>query len=195
MDVLGGVSGAGVVLWYEHGGRPETDRWRRHVIDLTRRPARPEHGEPVDLDGDGDVDVVMALRAVGRVDPNYHQLVWYENVGEPGDGSRWRKHVVRSGLIGVNEAVAADLDRDGDVDVVATAFGAGGEGGEVAWFENLGDPRASWRMHSLKKPWERAAVVIVADLDGNGWPDVSAANELGLEFRWWQNKGIKGSED
>ena len=36
---------------------------------------------------------------------------------------------------------------------------------------------------------KEGAIVIVADLDGNGWPDVAAVNERGLELRWWQNLG------
>ena len=46
-----------------------------------------------------------------------------------------------------------------------------------------------WKKHPLKEHWILGATVIVADLDGNGWPDVAAVNERGLELRWWRNLG------
>src|SRR5262245_32833660 len=82
---------------------------------------------------------------------------------------------------------AADLDGDGDLDVVATAWG---KDGRVVWFENPGDPRGKWTMHVLKKSWVNANQVIVADLNGDKRPDIAATAERGAnELRWWRNDG------
>ena len=84
------------------------------------------------------------------------------------------------------EGVPHDLDRDGDLDVVATGFG---QQGQIAWYENSGDPKGPWKKHPLKEHWALGATVIVADMDGDEWPDVVAVNERGLELRWWHNRG------
>ena len=100
--------------------------------------------------------------------------------------------MIRDGLAGVNEAVAADLDSDEDVDMVVAVYG---QDGQVVWFENSDEPKDRWQMHRLKSPWPRAAQVIVADLDGNGWPDLAAVNELGRELWWWQSHGREVKPD
>jgi hypothetical protein len=185
-DVLVTARAANLVAWYENSGKPR-EKWKRHVID-DKSPS-PTHGHPIDLDGDGDVDVVMALGMLqpkGTKDTN--QIVWYENVGKPGDGTKWKKHVIGE-LVGAFEAFAADLNGDGKPDVIATAWGGGGR---VVWFENPGDPAGKWTMHVLKEKWANANQVIAADLDGDKRMDVIATAERGAnELRWWRNEGKK----
>jgi hypothetical protein len=185
IDLLGTASASNLVVWYENPGAPDRP-WKRHVID--DRSPRPIHGQAVDLDGDGDLDVVMALGM--RAPPgekNTHQVVWYENVGMPGRGTEWKKHVIGE-LEEAFEAIAVDLNGDGHLDVVATAWGGKGC---LVWFENPGDPRkVPWKKHVLKKTWVNANQVIAADLNGDGRPDLIATAERGAnELRWWRNDG------
>jgi hypothetical protein len=186
IDLLGTASGANLVVWYENPGKPFTRSWKWHIID--DRSPRPIHGHAVDLDGDGDMDVVMALgMAAPAGQKDTHQVVWYENVGTPGRGTKWKKHVIGE-LEQAFEAVAADLNGDGKLDVVATAWGPKGK---VVWFENPGDPRKTpWKMHVLKDKWPNANQVIVADLNKDRRPDIIAVAERGAnELRWWKNEG------
>jgi hypothetical protein len=183
-DLLATASAAGLVVWYENPG-PGGGPWARHVID--EHSPRPMHGHAVDVDGDGDPDVVMALgMSAPAGQKNTHQVVWYENAGK---GRKWVKHVIGE-LDGAFEAVAADLNGDGKPDVVATGYGGPGR---VVWFANPGDPKKAWSKHVLKEGWPRANQVIVADLDGDGRPDVIATAERGAnELRWWRNEGMGG---
>ena len=185
IDLLGTASRADQTVWYENAGRPTSSGWKKHIVD--QRSPHPIHGEPADMDGDGDMDVVMALGMQADHDEkNTHQVAWYENNGRPGGGP-WKKHVIASLFTDGFEAVAADLDADGDLDVVATCERISGR---IAWFENHGDPKGRWTMHSLKDNWPRANQVIIEDLNGDGRPDIAAVAERGsLEFRWWRNEG------
>jgi hypothetical protein len=148
---------------------------------------RALHGEPADMNRDGRVDVVMAEgMGGGKEDMQSGLIAWYENGGRPGAGP-WRRHVIAGLYEGAFEAVAADLDGDADVDVVATGWG---KPGRIAWFENGGDPKQPWTRHVLKDNWKRANQVLVADLDGDRRLDIAAVAERGtLEFRWWRNAG------
>jgi len=189
-DLLGTAVGEGLVVWYENSGKPASEAWRRHDID---RYPHPIHGEPTDLDGDGDMDVVMAL---GMRNPEgqevANQIVWYEHNGDPRDVP-WKKYVIAQHFENAFEVVAGDLDGDGQMEVVATGWG---EPGKVAWFRHGGDPRGGWNQHTLKDNWSRANQVLAADLDGDRDLDIAAIAERGtLEFRWWRNESSGNSLD
>ncbi|MEZ4865050.1 MAG: VCBS repeat-containing protein [Caldilineaceae bacterium] len=193
IDLLGTARGpserGNQVVWYQNPGDPTTDPWRKHIIDDAPQPI---HGHPVDMDGDGDVDVVMALGMLppehehGGVGYKHHQLVWYEHNGDPTTGP-WQKHIICDYFPHAFEAVAADLDNDGQMEVVATAWDMSGR---VALFKHRGDPRGLWDRQILKDGWVRANQVIVADLNGDGRLDIIATAERGSnELRWWRNEG------
>ena len=182
-DLMGTGASAGLVLWYENSGDPKARGWIRHVIDTAFRPM---HGNPVDMDRDGDPDLVLALGSERNTDSaEGHQVVWYENDGTPADGP-WSRHLIFGPLPNAFEAVAGDLDGDGDVDVAATGAG---DPGQVVWLENSGDPRTVWAQHVLKTSWPDAIMCILADLDGNGLLDIAAVSLGANEFRWWRNEG------
>lgn len=113
------------------------------------------------------------------------KVVWYENDGQAKRGP-WKQHFVAE-VKQAFEAIASDLDGDGDIDVVATGWGSPGS---IVWAENTGDPRGKWKTHILKSPWGTANQVIAADLNGDGRLDLAACAERGaLELRWWRNEG------
>lgn len=131
----------------------------------------------IDLDGDGDPDLVDDPRGA---DPQ--PVAWRENAG---GGSFPERRVVSSNL--VHAVDAADLDGDGDVDLLSTAA----YDRELSWYENLGrgafsapkaiatDPGAVWSVRT-------------SDLDGDGDLDVIApadVDERDGEVRWYENRG------
>lgn len=181
-DLVGSAREQPLVVWYENTGQPARTRWRKHVID--DRSVQPIHGEVVDLDGDADLDVLMAFGMGFSGEAKSEQIAWYENDGAP-TGRVWRKHTIREGLVGAFEAVAGDIDGDSDLDVVATVWSGPGR---VVWFENNGDAKGKWTMRVIKDHWPRANQVLTADLDGDGRLDVVAGAERGSnEVRWWRN--------
>jgi len=186
VDLVGTASAGNQVVWYENPGDPVNEPWKKHLIDTAPRPV---HGHAVDMDGDGDVDVVMALGMAPMDAPvalEHHQIVWYENEGHPEQGP-WKKHVICERYPVAFEAVAADLDGDGQMEVVATSWGPDGS---LALFKHQGDPRGPWMMQMLKEHWTMADQVFVADLDGDGRLDIVAAAERGSnELLWWRNEG------
>lgn len=191
-DLLGTIRGIDEIVWYENTSTNGNINWTKHIVD--NQSNCPTHGNPVDMDGDGDQDIVMALGFLYRPGskdptdsqvPEDSQIVWYEN--DNATRSPWKKHLVQGSFNDAFEATGADLDDDGDIDIVATSWR---NPGRVAWFENTGDPRGEWIHHPLKENWTGANQVIVADMNGDGRPDIIACSEkTSLELRWWKNEG------
>ncbi len=129
-------------IWYRHPGTPTDEEWPSYVVDEGLDETRAILAG--DFNGDGHPDLLGTARVAGLV-------LWYENVGSPGQGERWLKHIIDEGFWEGFEAVSADLDRDGDLEVIVTGFG---DRGQIAWYENLGD---RWQKHPLKQPWIKAA--------------------------------------
>jgi hypothetical protein len=86
---------------------------------------------------------------------------------------------------------AADVDGDGDLDVLGTAE----YGNELAWWENSpsGDPPPSspinWTKHPISEDlgWPRDVYAI--DLDGDGDTDILSAAGSDDDITWWENDG------
>jgi len=81
-------------------------------------------------------------------------------------------------LFGCMSAVPADLDNDGDMDVVA----AGMFSDKVVWFENNG----SWgyTQHDLVTNWDGARSVEVLDIDDDGDKDIAAVAQFADQLIW-----------
>lgn len=144
-------------------------RFRQHVIDA-HPPAQPYYKMAGDVNGDGQIDIVVA----GRTGP----LVMYSGTG-------MEKSVLADGGYngGVNGELI-DLDADGDLDIVM---------GSVVWFRN---PRigggSEWVVHRIDN--RNIHDIEVADLDGDGRPDVvardqSAFGKSGNEFLLYYQTG------
>lgn len=184
----------GSIVWYENPGHPSHGQWTKHIIDNQSRG--PCHGHPADLDGDGNIDIVMAIGMRADLDsPANHEIAWYENID---NGKRWVKHHIGKFPFAF-EAIAVDLDGDGALEVVATAWS---QGNRLAWFKHNGDPRGRWTMHVIREDWPAANQVIAADLTGNGRADLIASSDDGshlskgaCELRWWRNEGAPQAID
>ena len=149
-DLLGTAFMGDQVVWYENTGAPASAGWSKHIIDTVPQPT---HGNPVDMDGDGHLDVVMALgmRSVEDKPEVDHQIVWYENEGEP-TRCPWKKHTISPSCPGAFEAIAADLDNDGEQEVLATSYGKRGFG--LALFKHEGDPARTVERSSAQRSLE-----------------------------------------
>jgi len=82
-------------------------------------------------------------------------------------------------------AIAADVDGDGDQDIVAAEYGAN----LVALYENNGTVPPIWTKRIIDASAFGPITVAVADLDGDGDTDVLSANFNEEGIVWYENKG------
>ncbi|MEQ1566084.1 MAG: FG-GAP-like repeat-containing protein [Myxococcota bacterium] len=128
-----------------------------------------------DLDGDGDLDVLASTT-------DQDVVVWYPNLGGqtfgPGRG-------VATALTSTNgvAAIAADLDGDGDADVVASS-----ETTRLAWYPNDGAGGFAEPV-ILAEDVSWVTRLAASDLDGDGDLDLVHGAAEGHEVAWWENLG------
>ena len=171
VDVVAGswthdVDNRDSLVWFENdalGGFTE------HV--LIAGNSRNSCVRVVDLDGDSDNDIVVAVYGSGTI-------LWLENLGE----HTFETHAVASGFGGSHWVYPVDLDSDGDVDVLGAAI----EESTVAWWEN--DGAQHFTRHNIAG-FPAAGSVYAADLDADGDVDVLATAESANTVAWWENDG------
>ncbi|MBT6282513.1 MAG: tetratricopeptide repeat protein [Phycisphaerae bacterium] len=126
----------------------------------------PVHAETVDIDGDGDLDVLIA--AMGVILPSTAhtgKVIILENDGN----ELFTKHVIAENIQRVTDVQAGDLDGDGDLDLSVAQFGY--TQGQVQWFENEGD--WDFTPHQLINR-SGAIHAPIVDIDNDGDLDIVA---------------------
>lgn len=142
-----------------------------------------------DVDSDGDLDLVVTCQYWYQAD----KLQLYENVGS-GPSPVWAKVVGTfdevPGFVGPLEPSLADIDADGDVDLLVLD-----EFGSLLLIENTGTPFAPlWSYEAYFSGLPVNGAADLGDLDGDGDFDLVVIGEDSpLEF--WENCGTPQSYD
>jgi len=126
-----------------------------------------------DIDNDGINDIIIG----GRKGP----LVWYKS-------PVWSKHKIVDGGYNTVDGEAADIDGDGDLDVIM---------GGIFWYENPGDlagnPDQTWTTHLVAD--HPTHDIEIADLNMDGRLDIISRNQsefgykAGNKIHLWANNG------
>ena len=97
-------------------------------------------------------------------------VAWYENTD--GRGTFGPQQVITTQAAGAGSVHAADLDGDGDMDVLSASW----DDNKIAWYENT-DGRGTFdQQRVITTQANEARSVYAADLDGDGDMDVLSAS-------------------
>ena len=179
LDVLSAFAGGDTIAWYENTDG-QGSFGPRQVITATADFAAFVFA--ADLDGDGDLDVLSASQFDDKI-------AWYENTD--GQGSFAPEQIISTSADGARSVVAADLDGDGDLDVLS----ASNTDNKIAWYENETIHRtgAFSRPGGITTAADGARSVFAADVDGDGDLDVLSASVHDDKIAWYENTDGLGS--
>lgn len=127
-----------------------------------------------DLDGDGLVDVL----ASGQ---NANTIAWYKNID--GQGSFSTVQYIAQNLNFTQSLSTADLDGDGDLDVLATSAGDN----KVVWYKNLDGLGDFSLAIIIDNNALNAKESLAADIDGDNDMDVVVAIKDESKVVWYEN--------
>jgi hypothetical protein len=135
-----------------------------------------------DIDGDEDLDLAVAA-SVGQ---EGSQIAWYED--QLGDSRSWLFHALPISGTGGRDVEIADLDNDGDMDILAAYFDETSGGPDrFSWFENhLGDGTVLPERH-IDTDTGGATAVAAVDIDGDNDLDFFAASQRTDRIAWYEN--------
>jgi hypothetical protein len=163
------------ISWFAAGEHPLDGKWTEHELGRYRIPI---NSHPIDLDGDGDIDIAGGARAERRI-------FWFENQGTrpvtfvehrieiegkpPADWER-APDLARFPApltTGFNFAFV-DLSSDGRLDAVVEESLT-----NLVWLEQPANTTQPWKLHPIGNIYPDHVVgIVAADIDQDGRPDL-----------------------
>lgn len=160
------------LAWWENMGNGTS--WTQHNID-TAASTEFCAVQAVDLDKDGDIDLVVAADSL-------NDIIWYENrVKESGV---FLKFTINNNFSGVCNVFPVDMNKDTYIDILAVSPNTN----KITWFENNGSQQG-WAAHDIDTACNGVRFARAADINRDGLIDVSSASPTDGYVYWYQNSG------
>ncbi len=132
-----------------------------------------------DLDGDGDLDAMGATVFLDIIS-------WFENLD--GLGNFGPRNIISNTADGANDVIAADIDNDGDMDVISASDNSG-----LAWYENLDGQGSFSTPKTINNIITGSRSVVATDLDGDGDMDILGNGGQPAQIFWMENMDGQGT--
>jgi phosphodiesterase/alkaline phosphatase D-like protein len=180
------VSGRDRVYWYENPG-DGSGSWTRYVVgDVFPGDAHVDRTAAADMNSDGTTDIVLGLS-----NDSINGVYWYESPTDPKTGT-WTLHeIVQQNY--TNNIDLADMDFDGDTDIISAEHRSSTNSEKLAIWEN--DGAGNFTEHVVDTGKESHGSALTSDLDNDG--DLDIVSIAWDEFRYlhvWRNDALTGGQ-
>ncbi len=177
-DILIAAPEDETISWFRNKGQGVS--WERVFVAETGGKALAVF--VVDMDGDGDLDILASSAAD-------NSLVWYEKLNT--SLLSYERHVIHTFPSPADSLHAADMDGNGQVDVIAAAY----DDDQIAWFKNVDGKGRSWRFHPVDSTGARGGPksILAADMNGSGKTDIVAALFKENKVVWYEHPEEAGA--
>jgi FG-GAP-like repeat len=167
-DIVAGSQNGGLFVYLSPASPRDTAAWSK--LTITTSLARLKDIAVTDMDGDGDLDIVVTDRAT---------LAWFENP-KPNLASGWIRYQVEDLKDLGNLMTVADVDQDGLVDLIVADNRHAADGRVAVWYRRLDSTGLHWTKYPVfvrgGRPFRggpnESKGVAVGDVDGDGKNDI-----------------------
>jgi len=165
-------------LWLRNDG----SSWSSFT--LSNAGGNPDRNELIDMNNDNKLDAVVGFEAISQ--PGL--LAWYEQGANPTE--LWTQHIISNTIVGPMSLDVADMDFDGDFDVVAGEHNlADPASARLFIFENLNGEGTSWDVHLVYEGDEHHDGARLVDIDEDGDLDIMSIGWGHGRVHLYENKG------
>lgn len=178
-DLIFAASSVGnTIKWYKDDIY-EDNQWIPVAIDNSAQGVASIFA--ADLDDDFDVDLVSAS-------PGDNTIAWYENTD--GEGNFSSANILPSDATGANAVFVADLNNDGQSDILAASEN------QIFWFENTDGQGNFSTSKTVAENVDTVQAIFFEDLDTDNDNDILAAygNGSTSQIVWYENVNGDGSD-
>ena len=161
-DIVAAISNANTIAYYTNDGNQTFTK-----TNIDNNINRPLAIDSVDLDNDGDVDVLVST---------YDKVIVYQN-----NNNSFKKHTLVNNLSGVISLQVGDLDNDNDNDIALTTL----NGNALIILEQQNN---SFIKHTIDNE-QGGNEVIIADIDNDAQLDIALTSAFRSEVAWYQHIG------
>jgi hypothetical protein len=171
--------------WFEAPEDPRTGEWKKHPLAVGgKEDGTADHTPQIlvyDINGDGLNDILTSVA-------HNYGIFWYEQKLVDGERS-WTRHLIDDSWSQAHSLTLADMDLDGDLDLVTGkrffAHDGNDPGGMeplgVYWYElnRGGDPLWTKHVISFDEKIGSGLTLPVKDIDGDGDMDLVVTGKWG----------------
>ena len=167
LDIVLGVQRDNQIRWYENNG--DATSWTENNITDDANSVRSVVA--VDINLDGHIDIISA-------EYGDNEIVYYENNGST--NPTFSSTVISSVAYGANNVLAADLDNNGNVKIVSSQYGDGGDNVAKLVLHTYSNLNAAYVTRLISE--ESVNSIVLADINNNGTQDIITGSFTGNEI-------------
>ncbi len=174
MDIIGvNTYTIAEISWWQNNGFNE---FTKVIIRDNLNKVRSVRA--ADVNDDQHIDLVAAVYGENKI-------LYLENNGN----NSFTEYEVDGNFTGPHTIDIKDVNNDGNLDILCSGFDNNFHNGEIAWWENDGQPTIGWTKHLISDRFQQSPFIYGEDMDNDNDLDVIACGELNGEILWWENDG------
>ena len=163
------------ICWLQLGENKESS-WEIYSLADKDAPGGTHYFSCTDLNGDGNVDLVIGAKGKPFKDGDYF-AAWYSGKDPK---LPWTKKVISDNQQHATNIMPAYVDKDKEIDLIATR----GHGKGILWFKG-----PDWQPFEIDASMIEPHSLDVGDIDGDGDTDLASCGYGSQIVAWYENDG------